>query len=485
VTFFTLLALLAASAFRPENFPAALLAGAAGTLCAFAAVSCKESGLAAALLLLVYGFLFRRREAKGPWFLFLGGALAASIAFLATRFLVALPDPQPPGYPGGSIFQALLIQPRLWVFMMGKLVWPVQFSVDYRLEEVTGPGTPVALAILVIVVLLQAGLAARSRLGALGVALFWLGLAPVSNFIPLACPLADRYYYLPLAGVAMQLLALLLLTLGTRRGYWMVVTPLLVALPVLAGLTLAREAVFASELALWSDTMQVSPRSSIAQVNVGNALMDQGQVDEALAHFQKAVKINPAYAEAHYDLGNVLYGKGQVDEALVHYQRAVDLKPGFALAHYNLGMMLLQKGRVDEAIAQFQMDLEIHPNHADAYNNLGNAALQKNQADEAIIQYQKALAINPNNAAAENNLGNALLQKGRVEDAIVQYQKALALNPNYAEIHDNLGRALLQQGRIAEALARFQEALLLKPGDVDARNNLARAQALLRSGPPH
>jgi hypothetical protein len=61
MTFFTLLALLAATAFRPGNFRAAILTGSAGTLCCFAAVISKESGIAAALLLIVYWFLFRRR----------------------------------------------------------------------------------------------------------------------------------------------------------------------------------------------------------------------------------------------------------------------------------------------------------------------------------------------------------------------------------------------------------------------------------------
>jgi len=333
VTFFTLLALLAASAFRPENLRSALLNTGVGALCALAAVTCKESGVATVLLLLVYWFLFRRGEAKGPWWWFLGAATAATALFLAARFYFALPSQEHLNYLGGSFSQMLLIQPKLWVFMMAKLVWPVQFSVDYRMENLSGITAPVAMAILAIVVLLQGWLAIKSRMGAMGVAIYWLGLATVSNLIPLYCLLADRYYYLPMAGVTMQLLALILMRLRTRWGFWAAVAPLLGALLPLTLLTLAREEVFSSEFSLWSETLQVSPFSWIAHLNVGNALAQKRQMDEATAQFRKALELNPNYAEAHYNLGNALLEKGQVDEALIHYQRALEIKPSFFLAH--------------------------------------------------------------------------------------------------------------------------------------------------------
>lgn len=193
VTFFTLLALIAATVFRPENLRTALLAGTAGTLCAFAAVTCKESGLAVAPLLIVYWFLFRRNEAKAPWFLFLGAATIVTAAFLAARFLLAPPNHLSLSYRDGSLFRVFLIQSRLWVFMMGKLLWPTQLSADYTLENISGLTTPVALVILAIVVSFQGWLAWRSRLGALGAAFYWLGLVTVSNFTPLNRILADRF----------------------------------------------------------------------------------------------------------------------------------------------------------------------------------------------------------------------------------------------------------------------------------------------------
>jgi tetratricopeptide (TPR) repeat protein len=514
VTFFTLLALLAATFFNPENFRLAIAAGCVGILCAFAAVTCKESGLAAAGLLVVYWFLFRRWERKGPWLMFLAAALTVTAIFLAARFYLAPPPSGLLHYLGGSFSQVFLIQPRLWVFMIGKLLWPVHLSADYTLENVSGLSAPLALAILAGVVLLQGWLAAKCRLGALGVATFWLGLVTVSNFVPLNRILADRFYYLPLAGVAMQLLALLLMILQLRRGFWLALTLCFLILPVLTFLTLTREQVFSDDFSLWSDTLAASPFSDTARNNLGhylferdrveeaieqyqaalkinpdnaqahnnlgNAFLRQRQVSDAAAEYQKALQIIPNFAEPHNNLGNVLLQKGQVDEALAEYQKAVHCNPNMAVAHFNLGIVFSQKGQVDRAVVEYQEALKIDPNYAEAYNNLGSVFLQKGEVDEAIAQYRDALDLKPDFADPLNNLGNALLQNGQVDEAIGQFQKALKIYPANAEAHNNLGAALFQKGLLDQAAAEFQEALRFKPDYADAQKNLAKVQAMVR-----
>jgi len=446
VAFFMLLALVAATAFRPENFRVAMITGCIGTLCGFAAATCKESGIAIPLLLIVYWFLFRCREAKAPWLLFLGAAITVTISFLAARFLLALPRPSPLPYLGGSFSQVFLIQPRLWVFMIGKLLWPTHLSADYTLENFSGLSTPASLLILAVVIALQVGLACKSRVGALGVAIYWLGLATVSNFVPLNRILADRFYYLPLAGVAMQMLAVLLMALRTLWGFRVAVVCLIGALLPLTLLTLTREAVFASDFSLWSDTLQVSPFSSTAHTYIGRAEAEQGHIDEGIAEFKKALEIDPNNFTAHSNLGFALSQTGHVDEAITEYKKALEIYPTFVNAHINLGVALLQKGQSDEAITQFQKILEIRPDNTNAYIDWGNA----------------------------------LLQKGQVEEAIVHYQKALEIDPNNADAHNDLGAAFVKKGQLVEAVAQFQEALRLKPDSSDAQNNLARVQAMAR-----
>jgi len=401
VTFFTLLALLAAMAFHPGNY---LLAGAIGTLCAFASVICKESGLTTSLLLVAYWFLFRRNETKTPWLIFLGAAIFATVVFLAARLYFAPPNPSYLTYLGGSLAQVFWIQPRIWIFMMGKLALPDSLSADYLVEDVAHFSTPISLAILLVVLSLQGWLSWKSRLGALGVAFYWLGLATVSNFIPLYRPMADRFYYLPMAGVALQLAALFLMTLKLRAGFWLALTPWLILLLLLALSTVIREDVFASDFALWSDTVQVSPNSALAHSNLGRSLYQRGKVDESMHELQKALALHSDYADAHYNIGIILYHKKRLDEAIAHFRRALEIKPAMAQAHYNLGLALGDKGDADAEILEYQKALDFNPSYLEARNNLAISLFQKGRVNEAISELERALLQHPGDANIENNI---------------------------------------------------------------------------------
>ena len=77
--------------------------------------------------------------------------------------------------------------------------------------------------------------------------------------------------------------------------------------------------------------------------------------------YRKALE-KPRYGEAHDNLGNALVQKGQVDEATAQLQKAIEIDPEYARAHNNLGDALLQKGRVDEAITSIRKPWKLTPN---------------------------------------------------------------------------------------------------------------------------
>ncbi len=250
---------------------------------------------------------------------------------------------------------------------------------------------------------------------------------------------ADRYTYLPQIGLYL----LLTWTAGELCAGWRHGRAVLggLATVILAALIFcARTQVsyWRNAELLWTHTLACTSDNYVAHNNLGNTLLQQGKVDEAITHFQESLQIKPDYAGACYNLGNALFQKGNVDEAIIQYQKAVQINPDNAAAHNNLGYVLLQQGKVDEAIAHFQEALQIKPDYAGACYNLGHALRQKGKVDEAIIQYQKALQIKPDYAEAWYNLGNALLQQGKVDEAIAHYQQALQIKPDFPEVLKNL-----------------------------------------------
>jgi tetratricopeptide (TPR) repeat protein len=77
-------------------------------------------------------------------------------------------------------------------------------------------------------------------------------------------------------------------------------------------------------------------------------------------------------------VGNALLQAGQVVEAIKQYNQALQLKPDYVEAHTNLGAVLLQESHVAEAIQQFEQALQINPDYGPAQNDLAIAqALQQ------------------------------------------------------------------------------------------------------------
>ncbi len=218
--------------------------------------------------------------------------------------------------------------------------------------------------------------------------------------------------------------------------------------------------------------IELDPKFANPHNNLGVALKDKGQVDEAIACYRKAIELDPELAMAHNNLGVALKAKGQWDEAIACHRKAIELDPKFALAHSNLRAALTEKGQVDEAIACFRKTIELEPKLAWAHNELGALLLEKGQVDEAIACYRKAIELDPNYALAHANLGAALKDKGQVDEAIACYRKAIELEPELAMAHNNLGVVLANKGQVDEEIACYRKAIELDPNYAAAHNNL-------------
>ena len=194
---------------------------------------------------------------------------------------------------------------------------------------------------------------------------------------------------------------------------------------------------------------------------------------DVITLYQATLAQNPGCWMAEYNLGLALKNQGQLDQAIAHYRRAINIWPDYVEAHYNLGGAYIEKGEFDEALAEYRRAIEIRPDEADSHNNYGSALRELKQFDQAEIEYKRALSLRPQYVDARLNLGSLLLQRGRIAEAITNLETARRLQPNDATTHVTLALALMKNGQGSKAAAEFNHALQLAPDRVNALNGFA------------
>ncbi|HIO07065.1 TPA: sulfotransferase family protein, partial [Candidatus Poribacteria bacterium] len=207
--------------------------------------------------------------------------------------------------------------------------------------------------------------------------------------------------------------------------------------------------------------LEISPDDASTHNNLGDALKQQGRLEQAIQAYHRATEINPNYMKAHNNLGNTFSQQGRLEEAVQAYHRALEINPNDASTHNNLGNALQEQGKLELAIQAYRRSTEIDPNYLQAYNNLGNAFRQQDRSEEAIQAYHQAIGIDAGYAEAHYSLGNLLRELGRLEPAVQAYRKALSINPNDVATHYMLAKTKKHGSYDHEICA--MEALLENP----------------------
>lgn len=268
----------------------------------------------------------------------------------------------------------------IWRYV-GLLAWPAGQSIMHAVHRVTSVLDPLSWVALMA---LGLALAAAFRLRksrpviSFGIVWFLVVLAPSSSVVPLREGMAEHRVYLASAGIFMAVAS------AFARG-WLEHDPgpsplvrrafaggVCVVLAMLCALTVMRNRVWSSPVALWT---------------------------EASLHAE-------GMWEPHYALADSLRESGDCGAAVPEYRKVVTLQPVHRDAHTNLGICLAQAGKLEEAEQAFRRVLEIDPAFPRGYTNLGALALVAGDTTGARDYYREAIAQDPGNVLARMQLAS-------------------------------------------------------------------------------
>ena len=236
---------------------------------------------------------------------------------------------------------------------------------------------------------------------------------------------------------------------------------------------------------LYQQVEPSSPYKRAAELQLGLALADLDQRDEAVKHLSALLDAEPTDTRAYLALGGVYGAKKDFKSAAAVYDRAVTAIIAPLRSHWNLfyqrGIAYEQLDIWPKAEESFRKALQLYPDQPQVLNYLGYSYVDQNKnLDEALGMIRKAVELRPDDGYIVDSLGWAYYRLGKFEDSVNELERAIKLRPEDATINDHLGDAYWRVGRKLEARFQWQHAIDGKP----EAGELVKIQTKLRAEAP-
>lgn len=303
-------------------------------LCSFFAVLAKESGIAVPFVFAMAAWLFSRLRACRVGLI--GGVVAVGV-FLTASYLLR-PEAsgiftRAPAALAPDVWLLLVTQARIWALQLSQIIWPWNPSAHYPAQALADFTAPISVVVIGGAAVVAFLLVRSNRLAALGVAVFVFGLLPASNFVPQYHPIADRYLYVPLAGLGMILAAMahrLWMCYSTRLAGCSMLSAALAVLAAEYTANLRRQIVWQQPAALWSDALRQYPDLSQALIGMANVHYRAGDFQAArTAATDAVVGSSGRWADAWALRAVCEWQTGARDQAVESFRRARELSRAY------------------------------------------------------------------------------------------------------------------------------------------------------------
>jgi tetratricopeptide (TPR) repeat protein len=201
---------------------------------------------------------------------------------------------------------------------------------------------------------------------------------------------------------------------------------------------------------------------------LGDAAVELGNYEEALAHYQRCLDLGPNLA-SYSRAAHLLFLTGDSSKARLLMQKAIDAGGPYAentaWCQAQLALMLFETGALIAADQQLQQGLRIAPNNRHLLAAMARVKTAKKEYEAAIECCHKALAVARDHDVLVM-LGDLYALSGRGKEADEQYSRVLELQGGHdhgdGKVHvhaSDHGNALLAKF-LADHDRNLDEALL-------------------------
>jgi|GEM_PF-1922529 len=313
------------------------------------------------------------------------------------------------------------------------------------------------------------------RTTAFGLAFFLLNLLPVLKFgsIPFGEYLmADRYSYIPLAGLWLAVfveLQLLLRKVGRENGLPWIAGSIALWMSILVQ---PRIETWSHSEALWSEVLERCPDYFHARNMRALARVADGRNAEAAADWKASLETDPLRTEARLNLA-ILYAKtAQPAEALrvlnegIRRLNPMDSAPETAQLYNTAAALYARGGQTRRALSLLD---SLGPERADSslYRSLSGARIGNETVPtgetQVLSEADREQAVRLEKASVLSGRATELAKAGRFPEAKRLFAEALKLDSTNARIWLNSGSNKAQSGDLDGALRDFERCVATDP----------------------
>ena len=261
----------------------------------------------------------------------------------------------------------------------------------------------------------------RAPLITIGLAWYFISLAPTSSIIPLNDLAAERHTYLPNVGFVLAVVALgaAIRQRWEMRGQNRATSAKVFGVVILcifvfeAILTVQRNLLYTDKIKFWEDAARLSPGKERVFHHLAKEYMEAGIPQKATVAYHAALEINPYLADAANNLG-LIYMKDfkEYGKAAWTFEHCIERWPEWDNPWINLGTCYLLDKEFAKADELAQRWLTRDPNSVYAKLLMANSLYMQGRIDEAETEYLEILKTYGENTSALDNLASIAHLKG-------------------------------------------------------------------------